>query len=229
MAKRGIHCAMFSIEITDDLLGGRLLSNEADVNLRSVLRPTQLSDEEMGEIREAWKRIEPLKSRMLLDFTSNLTTDDIFYKLKAAKQADPKLDVFIVDYLQILSPSVKKKKKYHTQAEEVAAASWQVRTIAKALDMVAIMPCQVNESVGGRDTMELFLSDIKDSKQPGKNADVVTMLYYLDKDQIKRDKSVMVLKVGKSNRGPIGDCKVIYNKACQRFEPYYGGAEYVPF
>lgn len=90
-----------------------------------------------------------------------------------------KLDLVVVDYLQLLHPDEKKRSAY----EAISEISTALKQIAKDEDVHVMALAQLSRSVEARTDKRPMMSDLRDSGQIEQDADTILMLlreeYYL--------------------------------------------------
>jgi replicative DNA helicase len=123
-----------------------------------------------------------------------------------------KLELVIVDYLQLLSPDTREKDLY-TRVSEVSKG---LKTLAKTQDVAVLALCQLSRKVEERKDRRPQISDLRDSGQIEQDADAIVFLYapeyYLlqEEPSAERDSALDEVKgklefiVAKRRRGAAG-------------------------
>lgn len=123
-----------------------------------------------------------------------------------------KLEIVIVDYLQLLSPDAREKDLY-TRVSEVSKG---LKSLAKSQDVAVLALCQLSREVEKRKDRKPQISDLRDSGQIEQDADAVVFLYspeyYLMQEEPsnERDNALDEVRgklefiVAKRRRGPAG-------------------------
>jgi replicative DNA helicase len=145
-------------------------------------------------------------------------------KAKRLKQQNNgKLDLIIVDYLQLMSGG---GRRYENRTQEVSAISRGLKSIAKELDVPVIALSQLSrapESRGGDHRPQL--SDLRESGSIEQDADVVAFIfreevYNHDDPELE---GVAELIIAKQRNGPTGRIKMAFLKNSTRFESMANG------
>jgi replicative DNA helicase len=94
------------------------------------------------------------------------------YKRRFAAQGR-KLELVVIDYLQLLHPDTKGRSAY----ESVSEVSRSLKAIAKDYDVGVLALAQLSRAVEQRQDKQPILSDLRDSGQIEQDADAVLFLY----------------------------------------------------
>jgi len=189
VAKDGKHVLFISPEMTKAQLSRRLLSVEANVSYRKLLKGKSLTDDERERIIEAHKKIITLP--LTVDDGSNQTLTDLRLKARRMK-ARGGIDLIVVDYLQLLCSGDDNK-------EEVTLVSKGLKALAKDLSIPVFAVSQLSRAPSYRESSRPVLTDLRSSGQLDQDADVVVMLWHTNKE---RDKVEIFLE--KHRNGPLG-------------------------
>ncbi|MDB4798820.1 DnaB-like helicase C-terminal domain-containing protein, partial [Verrucomicrobia bacterium] len=124
----------------------------------------------------------------------------------ARKVAKTKLDLVIVDYLQLYRPP----GKSYSRENEVSQVSRAMKLLAMECDVPVIVACQMNRAIEGRES-EPRLSDLRESGSIEQDSDTVSFLW--------RDEKAQQLKfcLKKNRTGPTGNVGLEFTPYCQRF------------
>lgn len=128
----------------------------------------------------------------------------------ARKARRTKPELVIVDYLQLVSPTVRRDNR----ATEVADVSGDLKRLARELDVPVLACAQLNREVEGRGDQKPRLSDLRESGAIENDADVVLLLHR------QRDKSPYDAKaiVAKNRHGSDGEVSLAFKPRFARFE-----------
>src|SRR6202030_4588574 len=140
-------------------------------------------------------------------------------KSRRLKQAQGgKLDLLIVDYLQLMSGG---GRRYENRTQEVSAISRGLKALAKELTVPVVALSQLSRApetrVGDHRPM---LSDLRESGSIEQDADVVAFIfreevYRPDKESLK---GVAELILSKQRNGPTGRVKLAFLNRYTKFE-----------
>lgn len=123
-----------------------------------------------------------------------------------------KIELAVIDYLQILSPESKTHKNRET---EVASISRDLKGIATRFNIPVLAICQLNRDGADR---EPFLTNLRESDGIGNDADAVLMLWRLSTDPQDGDKRVVNWKLEKNRHGMCNAGRFWYQPATGHFE-----------
>lgn len=214
-----IPVAVFSLEMSNQQLGLRLLVNVTEIS-GEKLRSGQLLPHE-------WEQLD-MRSRQLagapifLDDTPQLTNFELRTKARRLVR-EHNVKAIIIDYLQLMHA---KGLNINSRQEEVAAVSQSLKGLAKELDIPVIALAQLNregEKREGFDAKRPVLSDLRDSGSIEQDADIVCFIhrpdyYRLDKDDHGNDwRGKAMFIIAKHRNGRIDDIKLEFQKEFARF------------
>jgi replicative DNA helicase len=188
-AKAGASVLIFSLEMTAEQLGGRMLTDLAYTNPDPVTYRTRrqaMHGRHRELVTHAMKRLSDL-SLMVCD-RSGLTVEDIatLARMHALqlRQQGKSLDLILVDHIGLVTPSGAYRGN---RVREIAECTQALANIAKRLDTAVIGLCQLNRAVEGRENKRATLSDLRDSGAIEEDASLVLMLYrpayYIEKER----------------------------------------------
>src|SRR6185437_6368424 len=133
----------FSLEMGKASLFRRLLASQAQVNLRRALEGW-LGREEKTRLANAAIRFAD--KLLLIDDTPAITLTKMRAKCRRLKQKYGRLDLILVDYLQLMGAS----KRYGNRQEEVASFSRGLKGMAKELDVPVVALAQLSRNTEQR-------------------------------------------------------------------------------
>ncbi|MDO4731566.1 MAG: replicative DNA helicase [Clostridia bacterium] len=191
--------AFFSLEMTKEQLASRMLSALAQVS-GTKLRTGKLSSDEWVRIVEAGDMLS--KSNMFLDDTSSITVPQMKAKLRRLRN----VDLVIIDYLQLMSGSV----RTNNRVQEVSEITRSLKIMAKELNVPVIVLSQLSRASEQRTQHRPLLSDLRDSGSIEQDADIVLFLYrpdyYSDSEDNKSEEELA------NNDKNAGECIVAKNR-----------------
>jgi replicative DNA helicase len=213
--------AIFSLEMGREALLHRMLCSQSRVDSQN-LRKGFLGKEDMGKLRDGLDAL--MQAPIFIDDTPGISITELRAKSRRLKQREGRLDLLVVDYLQLMSASAPGGRRYENRTQEVSAVSRGLKAIAKELDVPLVALSQLSrapENRGGKDN-EPKLSDLRESGAIEQDADVVMFLYrpevydYEHKDPDIENKAKLI--IGKQRNGPTGTVQLAFLKAFTRFE-----------
>ncbi|HTH53461.1 MAG TPA: replicative DNA helicase [Edaphobacter sp.] len=229
--------AVFSLEMSKESLLRRMLASEAMVNSRKI-QTGFLGKEDKGKLISALERL--IESKMFIDDTPGITLAEMRAKARRLKQQEGRLDLIMIDYLQLMTGSAGPGKKgFENRNQEVAAVSRGLKALAKEMKIPVIALSQLSrasEQRGG--DKKPMLSDLRESGSIEQDADVVCFIHrdsYYNKDENgdedPESKGKAEIIIAKQRNGPTGSVHLAYLSDYTRFEnlstnDYGGGGDY---
>jgi|TARA_B100000900_G_scaffold129378_1_gene109424 replicative DNA helicase len=202
--------AIFSLEMSSDQLGQRLLTSEARVDNALVRR---------GSPNIKWKNINIASGKLAqaplyIDDTPALSILDLKARARRLKR-EKNIELLIVDYLQLMQGP-----KAENRQNEISQITQSLKALAKELDIPVIALSQLSRAVEQRTKKEPMLSDLRESGAIEQDADVVIFLYrpavYDKEDQDL--KGLAYLIVAKQRNGPTGRVTATFIDTYARFD-----------
>ena len=223
--------AAFNLEMSVTELAQRILVNMSELSMQSLVKGQETPDD--------WNKIWGVSSLLTpsglyLDDTVNLSHEDILHKCRTLKKKMGKLDLIVVDYLQLMT--VKEKKRNSSRQQEVADISRGMKVIAKELEVPVILLSQMSRDVEKREELgkdgnavvEPKLSDLRESGAIEQDADVV-MFIHRPKDSPDEEIKNVQLIVAKHRNGPTGTLFFRFNGDKMSFIPTQNqGSSFTP-
>ena len=203
--------AIFSLEMSSDQLGQRLLTSEARVDNALVRR---------GSPNIKWKNINIASGKLAqaplyIDDTPALSILDLRSRARRLKR-ERNIELLIVDYLQLMQGP----KNSENRQNEISQITQSLKALAKELDIPVIALSQLSRAVEQRTKKEPLLSDLRESGAIEQDADVVIFLYrpavYDKEDQDL--KGLAYLIVAKQRNGPTGRVTATFIDTYARFD-----------
>jgi len=203
--------AIFSLEMSSDQLGQRLLTSEARVDNALVRR---------GSPNIKWKNINIASGKLAqaplyIDDTPALSILDLRSRARRLKR-ERNIELLIVDYLQLMQGP----KNSENRQNEISQITQSLKALAKELDIPVIALSQLSRAVEQRTKKEPMLSDLRESGAIEQDADLVIFLYrpavYDKEDQDL--KGLAYLIVAKQRNGPTGRVTATFIDTYARFD-----------
>lgn len=222
--KDGKVVAVFSLEMSKESLLRRMLASEAMVNSRKI-QTGFLGKEDKGKLISALERL--IESKMFIDDTPGITLAEMRAKARRLRQQEGRLDLIMIDYLQLMTASSGPGKKgFENRNQEVAAVSRGLKALAKEMKVPVIALSQLSrasEQRGG--DKKPMLSDLRESGSIEQDADVVCFIHrdsYYNKDENgdedPESKGKAEIIIAKQRNGPTGSVHLAYLSDYTRFE-----------
>ncbi len=210
----GTAVGLFSLEMSSQQLVDRMLASEAKVNAWKLRTGKLSSDDEYDRLRDAMDRLSaaPIYIDDKVDRTV-LQMRSIARKLKAEK----KLDLVVVDYLQLITPSnIHANTSLVMQITEISRA---LKGMARELDIPVIALSQLSRAVEQRRDRPR-LSDLRDSGSIEQDADVVMFIHRDDKMNPDSERpNIADILIEKHRNGPVGRVELYFDDEKTTFLP----------
>ena len=206
---------MFSLEMSREALLLRLLCSRARVDSHKM-RTGSLWRDDMTKVVHAMEQLA--HAPIFIDDTPGIALSEMRAKARRLQQSQGKLDLLIVDYLQLMSGG---SKRYENRTQEVSAISRGLKALAKELEVPVIALSQLSrapESRGGDHRPQL--SDLRESGSIEQDADVVAFIFreevYKQDDPDLQGRAELI--IAKQRNGPTGRVNLAFLKNSTRFE-----------
>lgn len=210
--RQGKTSLLFSLEMSAEELGMRLISAEAEIKLAD-LRGGSMDEEAWSRMINCVARIE--ESQIFIDDSSgSLTMLELATKARRLKASDHGLDLLVLDYLQLLSSGTQKESRQ----QEVSEFSRQMKLLAKELEVPVIAISQLNRGPESRNDKRPQLADLRESGSLEQDADIVLLLNRpdsQDKDNERAGEADII--IAKHRGGPIDTIGVAHQLHYSRF------------
>jgi len=217
---------VFSLEMSREALVLRMLSSQAHVDSHK-LRTGFLSRDDRQKLVSALNALA--EAKIFIDDTPGISLTEMRAKARRLMQQQGKLDLLVVDYLQLMSGGG--GKRYENRTQEVSAVSRGLKALAKELRVPVIALSQLSRAPESRGKGEQRpqLSDLRESGSIEQDADVVAFIfreeYYMRRDEVPPDiEGVAEIIIAKQRNGPTGSVRLAFLKNSTRFENMMDGA-----
>jgi replicative DNA helicase len=207
----GKKVAIFSIEMSAEQVGSRLLSSASGIPLAAI-RNGGIDLVQLSELEQWADTLSKLN--IYVDDAPAATPAIVRSKCRKIA-AERGVDLVIVDYLQLMSPD--KGSKDSNRVNEVADISRALKALARELDVPVIALSQLSRSSEYRESGEPRLSDLRDSGAIEQDADMVLMLWRKEQPDFTKLSEVVSCKVAKHRNGPTGVCDLEFIKSTASF------------
>ncbi|MEZ5845894.1 MAG: replicative DNA helicase [Geminicoccaceae bacterium] len=202
---------VFSLEMSAEQIGMRLLSAEAEIGSDDLRR---------GELREEdWPRVvdasQALAARpIFIDDTPALTIGALRSRARRLMRTHG-LSFLVVDYLQLLRGSGQYSQGNRVQ--EISEITQGLKAIAKELNIPVLALSQLSRAVESREDKRPMLSDLRESGSIEQDADVVMFVfreeYYLSRSEPQMRDNEKPEDFQKRYASWIESCERAHNRA----------------
>jgi len=210
--KYGASVGIFSLEMSDQQLVDRMLAAEAGVDSWKLRTGRLSNDQEYQAVQEAMAKLAEAKIHI-----DDQAGNNILKMRSAARRLKNEhgLDLLIVDYLQLMSPT--STKASDSMVQQVTEISRSLKILARELDVPVIALSQLSRAVeqrGGKPR----LSDLRDSGSIEQDADVVMFIHREDKINKESERpNIAEILVEKHRNGPVGMAELYFDGKHVRF------------
>jgi replicative DNA helicase len=201
--RANIPVAIFSLEMSKDQVGNRILCSEALVDSNSV-RTGELTDEDLAKLAETSGELS--QAPIYIDDTAGMKIVDLRAKCRKLK-LEKNIGLVIVDYLQLIQGSGKASGR----EQEIAEISRSLKILAKEINVPVIALSQLSRAVEARPDHRPMLSDLRESGSIEQDADIVMFLYrddYYNEDSEK--KNIAEVIIAKQRAGSTGTVELAW-------------------
>lgn len=213
---------MFSLEMSKEQLGQRLLSMESKVDMQS-LKTGKLTRRDWDDINIALDILS--KTNIHIDDTAGISIMEMKSKCRRLK-AEEGLDLVVIDYLQLMNP----EGKSDSRTQEISVISRNLKLLARELDCPILVLSQLSRAPETRTDHRPMLSDLRESGSIEQDADIVIFLYrdeYYNEDTEAPGECEVI--VAKQRSGPTGTIKVAWLEKLTKFVDSTGGSNIPTF
>ncbi len=218
---------VFSLEMSKEALLMRMLASHSRVDSHR-LRTGFIPKEDREKLTFATESL--MQARLFIDDTPAISVTEMRSKSRRLMQQEGRLDLIIVDYLQLMSAVAIGGKRFENRTQEVSAISRGLKAVAKELKVPVVALSQLSrapESRGGDHRPQL--SDLRESGSIEQDADVVAFIFREEvykKDDPDLDGLAEII-VAKQRNGPVGVIKLAFLHSCTRFENRAAESDYI--
>jgi len=212
----GKKVAIFSCEMSSIQLVNRLIISETDIP-GDKIKNGRLSEDEWKQLDSRIKKL--VQAPIFIDDTPAISIFELRAKCRRL-MAQHKLDIVIVDYLQLMSGP----ENSGSREQEVSTISRSLKSIAKELNIPILALSQLNRSVEMRGgTKRPLLSDLRESGAIEQDADMVVFIHRQDKFGIptfedgSSTKGIAEIILAKNRNGPVDDVKLRFREEKAQF------------
>jgi replicative DNA helicase len=219
----GAVVGIFSLEMSKEALVMRLLCSQGNIDAQRF-RNGFLSRPEWAQIAKSLGTLAD--SKIFLDDTAGISVLEMRAKSRRLAAEQKKLDLIIVDYLQLMSGSA---KRFESRQQEVSQISRELKALAKEMNVPVVALSQLSRAPESRSDHRPQLADLRESGALEQDADVVAFIYREEqyktpeeRNSLPEDqKNVAELIVAKQRNGPTGTVDLRFTPSSMRFDNLY--------
>lgn len=211
--EKRVPVAIFSLEMSKDQLGNRMLSSQALVD-SGKLRVGNLTPEEFDSIAMAMGTL----SAAPIEIYDTPGINPISMREKCRKlKLEKGLGLIVIDYLQLMEGTGNRNE---SDQQRVSYISRSLKGIARELNVPVIALSQLSRGPEGRTDHRPMMSDLRESGAIEQDADVVCLLfreeYYKKDDPEVKNKGEVI--VAKNRNGSTDTVNLIWRGQFTRFD-----------
>lgn len=206
--------AVFSMEMSDEQLGMRMIASLAKVDLQRV-RTGKLQDGDWPEITKSISYLR--KSPLFIDSSPALNPTELRARVRRLAREQGELGLVVIDYLQLMQVASFKENR----ATEVSEISRSLKSLAKELNVPVIALSQLNRGLEQRPDKRPRMSDLRESGSIEQDADLIVFIY---RDEVYNedspDRGTAEIIIAKQRNGPIGIVRLTFHGQITKFDNY---------
>src|SRR5947199_4109516 len=203
---------IFSLEMSKESLVMRMLSSEGHVDAHRF-RSGFLSRDEWARLAGALGTLA--ETKIFIDDTPGITVLEMRAKARRLAAEQKKLDLIIVDYLQLMSGS---SRRTESRQQEVSQISRELKGLAKELNVPLIALSQLSRAPETRTDHKPQLADLRESGALEQDADVVAFIYREEQyNKTDENRNIAELIVAKQRNGPTDTVYLAFLNPFARF------------
>ena len=209
---------VFSLEMLAEDLYMRMIASRARAD-QYKLGEGRLEKSKMEDIQTTAKELKG--SPLWIDDTAGISIMEMRAKARRLdqqlKQKNQKLDLIVVDYLQLLRGSDPNMPR----EQEVAEITRGMNALAKELRLPVIVLAQLNRD-SEKETRPPRPSDLRESGSIEQDADAILLLsrQKSSDDVIANSNWLIRAELAKNRSGPTGVATLLFNRSYTRYENY---------
>lgn len=193
--KAGASVLIFSLEMSQEQLGQRLIAMQARVESEKLKKGT-LDLKDWDRINFALNELN--NTKIFIDDTPGISIMEMRNKCRRLK-AEQGLDLIVVDYLQLMTFD----GRADSRQQEISALSRHLKLLAREMNCPVIVLSQLSRAPELRQDKRPMLSDLRESGSIEQDADIVMFLYRDDYYNENTEKpGVCEINIAKHRSGP---------------------------
>ena len=203
----------FHLELPKEIVAKRLISQEAMVEYADLLKG-KLTESEWWKVFRGAERIK--HSQLIIDDTPLLSINELQEKCRKY-QKEQKVELIIIDYIQLLRGIERGKKLSRKQELDVIARG--LRELAVELNVPIIALSILPRSVERRSNHRPTLRDLDENVALAREADIVLFLYRDAYYRFNTDfKDLAEIMVARNRYGECGTVELKWLSKCMKYE-----------
>lgn len=209
-ARNGFNVEFFSREMNRIQVATRLLSNTQLIKADAMKRPKLVFEEK--DLAKALSEASTRVSKLPITIDQTTTTMQQIRNKCERKKENGKIDLAIVDYLQLLKAS----GRHESRRLEIEYISRELKLMSRDLNIPVIALSQLNRE--GQKNARPKLNDLRESGALEQDADNVIFLHNPKPDETISSTLVeLEIIIGKQRNGRTGNIRMMFNKEFMKF------------
>lgn len=205
------HIAFFSLEMGVEQLVMRLLSCQAQVD-NTDMRKGSLNPQDWEKLQHAAKALED--TNIYFDDSGTVKVTELRSKCRKLRQED-KLDLIVIDYLQLLSGSAEYRGN---RVQEVSEISRVLKEMARELKVPVVALSQLSRNLERRENKRPMMADLRESGSIEQDADIIIFLYNpAEREEDESKKNQVEFIIAKNRSGITSSFDLLFNKNMSNF------------
>ncbi len=211
-AKAGKRVAIFSLEMSKMQVAQRLIAMHAEIDLERIIDGS-MEKPEWEKFTNAIEQIEALG--IIINDRSSITINSGIRTTARKLHAAKKIDLVIVDYIQLVAPE-KLGVKAGTRELEVSAVSRGLKYLADELKVPVLAGAQLSRAVEQRGDRRPILSDLRESGTLEQDAYCV-MFIHRNPEEPEPRQNIAEIIVAKHRNGKVGSVELVWRPVFATF------------
>jgi len=224
---------IFSLEMSKQSLGLRLLSTQAEIDSKLLRNGQALKDTISAEkIGNAAKEL--VAAKIIIDDTPSIKVGEMRNKCRRVRSKEDKLDLIIVDYLQLMdvTGNLKESSKPENRQQEITTLTRTLKQLARDMKCPVLVLSQMNRQMERDKRKKPVLADLRESGAIEQDADIVMFIY----QEAEREDGVgpdvnltKQLHIAKHRNGETGQITLRWLEQFTKFAHYDREADVLNF
>ena len=205
-------CLFFSLELSEELLIKRLLSQIGEVDAHLLKMPNEISKREKN-VEKIMKALDKLSKYDLTIYDEHFNVEDIKEQIEQVKP-----EFVFIDYLQLIEVPPKKPR-----SESYEKVMRDLKKIAKDNNCIIFITSQLSRALEGRCDKRPLLSDLRESGAIENISDVVIFIYRDDyynsccDEDYAINKGTAEIIVAKNKYGTMATIRLLFRSSIMKF------------
>lgn len=201
----------FSLEMSRPQITHRMLCSLARVDMMRA-RSGSINQSELRALMEAADRLEQMQIE--IDDSAAQTPMLLRSKLRQLQQRRGKLDLVVIDYLQMVQPD----HRSESLVREVSEVTRGLKAIAKDFNAPVVALASLSRKPEERADKRPVASDLRESGNIESDADVIAFLYRDSVYNPNAEPNLAELIVRAQRNGPVGTVNLVFRGGISRFD-----------